>query len=513
MKKNLLFSFLVLISSSLLAQVTKQDLAPCGTVDYKSDWLRRYQQQPQAYERGEGQLLHLPLSVHVLGSNVGAGHFSVNNLLNALCRLNQDFEATEIQFFLNSYFNYINNSDWNNHATVIEGAAMMFENNIANTINNYIVSDPAGNCGYNLPYAGIAVAKSCASASDHTWAHEVGHNLSLPHPFLGWEGGVGFSGETTHNYNNPAPSQVLYDYTYFKDTLIIDTMIIDTALVELVDGSNCHLAADGFCDTAPDYLGFRWQCNGNGVSGTEQTDPDGLKFRSDGSLFMCYSDDNCQTRFSDDQIAAMRANLFDEKPELISDEPPLDLINDEVVMLSPASDAMVGHLNVLIEWEDVPYATHYILQVSRIITFGFSEEYIVEGNSHIIDSLQADKTYHWRVRPFNFYSFCAPFSETRSFETAVLSSNPSILDIEIIKLQPNLISATEPVQLQVKSSQQLDINIEILNTSRQILYQKHLEIGTGNFFLDLPTEGLNAGMYWVRVNTEKGSVLKKLVVY
>lgn len=511
MKRNLLV-LLLLSTTILLAQPHKNDLAPCGTLDYKSDWLKRYQQNPHTYERGDGMLLHVPLTVHVLGSNTGTGYFSTNSLLNALCKLNSDFDGTEMQFFLASYFNYINNSDWNDHATVLEGAAMMFENNVPNTINNYIVADPAGNCGYNLPYAGIAVAKACAGTGDHTWAHEVGHNLSLPHPFLGWEGGVGFEGEIDHNYNNPAPTQVLYDYTYFKDTLIIDTMIIDTALVELMDGTNCELAADGFCDTSPDYLGFRWQCNGDGISATEQTDPNGVKFRSDGSLIMSYSDDNCQNRFSPDQIAAMRANLYDEKPELISDEQPLEQIVDDVFMIAPSLDEVVENINLELIWEDVPHATHYIVQVSRIQSFGFSDEYIVENNSLVVDSLAADKKYYWRVRPFNFYSFCAPFSESSSFETNMLSNTTHIEGVSEIALIPNIIQPNKEVQLQIYTSENLNLNISILNVAGHVLQKENWKTRIGKANLDLNISELESGLYWVSIESERGRVVEKLVV-
>ena len=76
--------------------------------------------------------------------------------------------------------------------------------------------------------------------------------------------------------------------------------------VERVDGVNCDIAGDGFCDTPADYLNYRWNCNNQGLSNVTQTDPLGEKLKSDGSLIMSYSSDVCSYRFSEEQIAAMQ---------------------------------------------------------------------------------------------------------------------------------------------------------------------------------------------------------------
>jgi len=146
------------------------------------------------------------------------------------------------------------------------------------------------------------------------------------------------------NYNEPAPEKVTYDYTYFQDTLILDTLIVDTTYVEKIDGSNCTFAADGFCDTKPDYIASRWNCDENSNGFTEQTDPNGEKFYSDGSLFMSYALDNCSNRFTEDQIAAMRANLIDEKPSYLGNENVIDPIPDgEVAVVTPEELEVVSN--------------------------------------------------------------------------------------------------------------------------------------------------------------------------
>ena len=415
--------YLILLALVILStgELTGQDLFPCGTVAGRSPWLLRYQANPDAFPKNLDTLLHVPLSIHLVGNDQGEGFLPVGRLLEALCRLNLDFEESNIRFFIEGDLHYHANLAWYTHPTVVDGAFMMFENNIPNTINCYFVSNPAGNAGYNLPYAGIALAKSTATDGSHTWAHEIGHALSIQHPFLGWEGGQTHDGSIPPDFSAPAPTHVTYNYTFFQDTLILDTLIIDTALVERVDGSNCHLAADGFCDTAPDYLAQGWLCNAGGQSNIEQTDPNGATFRSDGSLIMNYAVDNCQARFTPEQIGAMRANLYDEKPELLYNQNPEPALTGQPVeLLFPLAGEAVDPNGVYFEWTPAANATHYLIQVSRLPNFNqflTQEQVIPDLSSAVFFDLQPDKTYYWRVRPFNPHSFCAPFSEVLSFAT------------------------------------------------------------------------------------------------
>lgn len=515
MKKNLLLLVLnCLVIHTIWAQSENENLhlKPCGTLDHKSEWLVNYQKNPLAYRQNAGEILYIPMSLHVLGSNSGSGFFSMTNILTAFCELNEQMAASEIQFFLAGDIHYISNSDWNNHGTVLQGAAMMFENNVPNTINTYIVSSPAGNCGYNLPYAGIALAKSCATPGNRTWAHEVGHNLSLPHPFLGWEGGIGHNDPTPPNFNNPAPEMVLYDYTYFQDTLIIDTMIIDTAFVEYVDGRNCEIAADGFCDTAPDYLAQRWNCNGNEVSSQTQKDPDGVVFRSDGTLIMGYSDDNCQSRFTAEQSAAMRANLLDEKPEVVSTETPMPQIAEEAIPQVPAEDELVQFDNAYFEWTPVTNAEKYLVQISRLASFSIKDQYIVSEHSLTVDDLVADKTYYWRVLPFNSYSFCADFSEHIKFETGMISDVEHVESVRSWSIQPNLATSGQQVNLQIETEKNIDLQATIYDISGKMMQTQDFKTGIGKHRFALATTSLNQGVYWVSILVENTKVVRKLVV-
>lgn len=482
---------------------------PCGTPSYKSDWLKKYQKDPSAFDTRTDDPIYLPLSIFLLADDSGLGAFTETATLEALCRLEKDFEGTDIVFYVKGPFTKINNSAYYDHGTVLKGAEMMFELNIPNTLNNYIVRDPAGNCGYNLPYAGVALGKGCAGASDHTWAHEIGHALSLPHPFIGWEGGISHDGSIPHDYNDPAPDTVLIDYTYFQDTLILDTLIIDTLIVEKIDGSNCHYAADGFCDTKPDYLGMRWPCNAStSLSNIEQTDPNGEKFNSDGSWFMSYAFDACSNAFSGEQVAAMRANILDEKASYLD---PTVVEPNPVTQVSelqfPIDEALVPYSGVELSWTEAEHADSYLLQLGFEPTLSaILFDTIVKGNSVQLFNLNEDYEYYWRVRGFNNFHFCSEFSEKEIFNTGDFVNTNDLQLEDALILVPNPSINHQRVSIQNHSG----LNIEEVIVYN--LYGKKVLQTNGADPID--TEQLNAGLFWFKIRLESNQfVTKKMLVH
>ncbi len=505
----------LIVLSLLMIDVLAQQPNPCGTTSGRSEWLKRYQLNPELYQRDSDTLLLVPITLHIVGDDEGDGYIRGTNLFDGLCRLNEDFEPANIQFYL-SDVRFINNSAYYTHETVLEGAYMMFAENVENTINCYVVADPAGNAGYNLPYAGIAMGKSSVSSFSSTWAHEVGHNLSLPHPFLGWEGGYGIDGSTV-NYNNPAPETVTYDYTFFQDQLYEDTLIVDTAIVELVDGSNCQVAADGFCDTHPDYLATRWNCGATDSSQVIQKDPMGVSFRSDGTLIMSYSDDACANRFTEEQIAAMRANLYDEKPELIENQiEGLPLAGTPTEAISPQIGETVQFDDVLLEWEEVENADYYVVQISFLPNFPgpLTDEFLtVDGNNIAIGSLFNDRTYYWKVQAYNSHTFCTEVSDVFEFETADLVATTEFENVLEASILPNPAQQGNEILIVSKSSQNKVIDLQLFDISGSLLFETNTQLVAGTTTWTLPgSAALPAGTYILRMQSGDAFLSKRLVV-
>ena len=479
-------------------------LEPCGTQAYKSPWLKQYQKNKHKYPKSVGSEIFVPLNVAIVGNDNGSGLFSETTMLESFCTLTNDFSGSEITFYLQTYRNILD-SEFFEHNSILEGAEKMFEYDTDDAINCYFVGNPSGTCGYNLPYASIAVSSSCAGPDDHTWAHELGHQFSLPHPFLGWEGGVGSGGEVPHDFNDPAPEMVIYDYTLFQDTLILDTLIIDTAFVEYLDGSNCDIAADGFCDTKADYIAQRWACNTSGESFMAMHDPAGEKFFSDASLFMSYAFDACANRFTDEQVLAMRASIEEEDAEILTDGTAStgQIDGNGGIELFTPFDEGLDYEDIYFSWSEVDHADYYLFQI-RVGENGIFYDTLVQSQDVWVKELNPLIPFKWTVIPFNSSDFCNP--ERGDLldltPTDVTPTRTEVLDVNT-RLVPNVISDQD--FLLVESSTFFD-SYSIFSLDGQELIKSDL---SGNR-IELKST-LNAGIYFVRLEYQSQHITLKFI--
>ena len=496
--RNVLVFIFALSGFSLFAQ-NKADLKPCGTEPYKSPWLKEFQKNIKDYSDKSATEIYIPLSVAIVGTDAGTGRFSESSLLQSMCTLNEDFIGTEITFYLHEY-RTIFDTDFFEHEDILVGAQKMFQYDREEAINCYLLGNPAGNCGYNLPYAGIALSNSCVTPVDHTWAHELGHAFSLPHPFLGWEGGVGYEGEVGHDFNDPAPETVLYNYTLFQDTLILDTLIIDTAIVELLDGSNCQFAADGFCDTKADYQASRWACDSNFESFNEQTDPTGQKFKSDGTLFMSYAFDACSNRFTAEQILAMRASAEEEDGDIILTDSPNSgvVVGNGGIELYTPYDSDLDFNDVLFDWSEVVNADFYLFQLGlgdemSVIFF----DTIVQHSALSLKEVNPNLPFVWAVTPFNKTDFCN--LESSEIIELVRTDVSGFEEDELndqVKIIPTIL--TDHPSIKVDSGNKRFVSYVVYSITGQKMQSGKLTDQEITF-----ERKLNAGMYVVVLNDGK----------
>lgn len=480
--------FAILTVLSLRAQDESQ-FHPCGTTEEKVKWLDDYQQNPAAFP-DNGDTIYVPLTIHLVGKSNGTGFISEKTVLESLCTLNEDFRPSAIQFFIEGQLKYISNSNYYEH-NFNQGEAMMINHRVPNTINCYIVADPAGNCGYSSYNLGIALAIGCTQPQDHTWAHEIGHFLSLPHPFYGWEG-------YEHDYDLPAPNQ------------------IGNRLVERVDGQNCNTAGDGFCDTPPDYLNYIWSCE-DGLSNTIQKDPTGATFQSDGSLFMSYAGSGalCEERFSDQQIAAMRANLYFEKQSYLYDQTPDPFVTATVFApLSPQDGAQLpGYQEIVFSWEPVPNATGYLFDISLVPNFAFVlERQLVYSPSATSEELPPNRDLYWRVKPFNDWHTCSEYLPGLSFRTGTISAVRDLALGGRIAVAPNPAEAGIALQATFDFPAPLQLEAALLTLSGQTVSTFRWDLPAGRQTRELSTAALAPGMYLLRIQTDKGLWSQKVII-
>lgn len=492
MYKKLFYNLLLLLFSLTATAQEPADTPAgyCGTPPGVSAWLREWHDHPEQFAARSADTLYAGIQVHLLARNDGVGRISPEKLLDAMCQLNQDYAASGVRFYFKHDWNLVNNTVWHSHNNIPSGIQMMQANDVPDAQNSYFVANPAGNCGYNLPYASVALRHSCVDAGEHTWAHEIGHALSLPHTFIGWE-------NTNYNFNNPTPETVLYDYTYFHDTL--ETTVpapLDTALVERVDGSNCGIAADLFCDTPPDYLNFRWPCDGQGQSTATLKDQTGATFKADGTLFMSYSVDECANRFSDEEIAALRANLLTEKAAWLGAGPPAPDVAGLPVPLSPAGGAELPASEVSLHWTAVPGATRYVVQVSRFANFSFKIVDVVTTDTVFDAPALPPFPYFWRVRPFNYWDVCTEFSGSETFVALAASSVEEGRTPGSLRCYPTLPAPGQALTLELPADWVGETaRCRVFDAAGRLCWQNEQTPSGDKVFVGLPLETWPAGVY------------------
>ena len=472
----------------------------CGYTG-QSPWLDWYQRNTALFNKADGDadttMLYVPVTVHIVGNNSGSGYFQTDKVLQAICGMNEQYAPAHIRFYLmpGDAIRYHNNTNWYEHDW--DAGKQMINSvlpGIRNRLNAFVVSDPAGNCGYSWQDA-IVLKKACSSDGNTTWAHEAGHHFSLPHPFSGWE-------NFDWNYNEPAPLK------------------INNREVEKMDSSNCYVGGDRFCDTEPDYLHDRWSCNSEKRSQILQHDPNNVAFRSDASLIMGYASDACASRFTEEQIAAVRANLKDEHKSYLQTTPQFIEIDDnaQVQLISPIDTTETVQFNhIELKWQPVPNAKYYTVEVSPSKFFSakfYFETFENTTSATITKGIPNNWNLYWRVRAYNDWDVCQPYDQAQVgvFRTQNLSATNDLERAAIIQLAPNPVFAGVPALLNIDSDQAMNLSINMCDAAGRICYRQQYRLSNGSNQFEIPTANLNAGIYSILLQNEKGATVKRLVV-
>jgi hypothetical protein len=400
-------------------------------------------------------LTYIPVKVHIVGTNTGTGYYRTSDLYEAFCELNVHFQPVDFYFYIDGEIDYINNTDYYEHDYSV-GQDMMAEHNVAGAVNMYIVSDPAGNCGYFSPIGdAVAIAKSCALPGGTTIAHELGHFFSLPHTFNGWEGG------------EPPANQK-----------------------ERADGSNCNTRGDEFCDTPADYLAYRWTCPFGGVL----IDPAGDTVHPDGTFFMSYANDACTNRFSGQQIQAMRTFLILWRPELLGNSPPPYADLDPITLESPTPGATgIPADYVMLKWFSVPGASSYAVQASRFAAFTLMAlDIVVTDTVAVVHDFEEGLNYNWRVKPLMATNTCEDYSASWQFTAGEATGLSPTGESEYISVYPNPVFQGQSIHLTLKQA----VRVRLVDLRGSTVWTADMEAGERQVQLLVP-----AGVYFLEATS------------
>lgn len=455
-----------------------------------------------------GAIQYVPVHFHLVGDNAGAGKVKESRVLDQLCALNAQYAPMDIRFYLSPHptigtlFDYTIN---NNNVYTNQTSWLTMHNKRHNkAINVYIVDVAASGSNtegdalayYNIPRDWIVAKKAEIKLTGNlTLPHEVGHFFSLLHTFNGWE---------SNRFDSSDPTWP-----------IAPAVSPDGVPTERANGSNCAVAGDYLCDTPSDYnLGL-------GFSGCEYNlgakDPTGVLVDPMEKNMMGYFLECADHVFTEDQQDLILTDLASSGRNYLDNNfaPAATEINTPAeILTSPANAATTPYYDeVLLEWEPVDGATYYLVEVDLIFAYNSpsAQSHVVTSTSKLITGLLPNRTYYWRVRPFNEYVTCAA-PRQRSFKTPLTSAVRDIEGLNALQVAPNPVGAGMAT-LFVSAERNFEADLQVFDVAgRRVYAQNGLFIANGESAIELPVEGLQNGLYVVMLQSGVGQTVRKFTV-
>ena len=507
----MLVAFFLILAWGASAQDVLRQRGTCGFVPTQES-IERVQALKAELDRlgwaayRSGDVVYVPLKIHLAGTSNGTGYRSEAAILDMVCELNEQYADQNIQFYIYQGFNYIANNTVNNNPG--NASLIMNGNKVNNALNIFVCqSADSGGIGetlgyYSNQYDWIVMKKTEANGYSNTLPHEVGHYFSLLHPFNGWD--CTWWQESIHG--NPVSSTIA--------PCPSGAPPFGSIQVEYVDGSNCNTAGDLLCDTPADYnLGFadNDDCNYTGNC----MDPHGDVLQPMEDNMMSYFGGCPDYEFTPMQKSLIAANLASRSYLQTNYTPPATEITfTSLDVNTPLDGSTTDYYNVvLFDWEDIPGANHYLLEVDILPSFNLSPvRKISDWSGAFIYDLQPNTTYYYRVKPFNEYYTCAGFSSVYSFQTSSTVGVQSLDFVRDVQLSPNPVEQGGKMFLSLQSDHSFEARLELWSLRGERLWVRDEKFSLGANVLSLPTEDLAAGLYLAVIQSDEGLISKKFVV-
>jgi hypothetical protein len=506
----------------------------CGTSlehqDMTMERLRTNKKNAHYFATDRSGVTNVAVRFTLVAENNGSNRASSEKAcLEALCILNEDYADQDIVFYLRE-FEYMNNTAVYEAPSsaagysAVKGFLTTPGNNRYNALNIFVTKDASNdsNGGITLAYYMPEVAtpfgidRNDYIVCDQSYllttgviSHEVGHFFSLAHTFKGWEPDLNYwagdnDGDNIINY---------------LDNVTVGNFALDTDYKnENQDQSNCddNNVADEICDTPPDY-GFGFLSNNCTYAGNVK-DPKGQAVSPQENNYMGYYR-NCSFTFTNDQKSVMAADLGSTYRNYIrpsSITPNTTVITETPNLTQPADASTTPAYNtVLFQWDPVPNASQYLLEIDRIPSFSFEPTRIILSANGIwmSDIFESDRKYYWRVTPFNNGYTCVEDSQTWEFTTGTTVSNLEITKLNSWTVSPNPVRSNSSINMAFDATDSFIATLSIYSTTGQIVHQSanHL-VPVGSSTISLPLSDLQSGIYFVQLQSESGISSQRLVI-
>ena len=166
--------------------------------------------------------------------------------------------------------------------------------------------------------------------------------------------------------------------------------------------------------------------------------------------------------------------------------------------------------SITMSWEHSDAAANFILKYAP--TAGGTEvEVELSETSYVVDNLEDCTEYSFNVQAICDGGAPSPLVE-KNVTTACLSAVETLLnEADEMRLFPNPFTSVLSLEMNLNSRVD-DLQIEVLNTAGQILStQTQNTLSAGRHLLPINMKDNVAGVYFVRISTENGSTVRRVV--
>jgi hypothetical protein len=133
---------------------------------------------------------------------------------------------------------------------------------------------------------------------------------------------------------------------------------------------------------------------------------------------------------------------------------------------------------------------------------------------NITKNIPNNRTLYWRVRPYSEWDLCQPSNvqEVGIFKTKNFSATNDLESTVFAELSPNPVEAGAPAKLLLTSDENMEAVLTITDASGRLCERQNIELSFGENLIDISTDALQAGLYTLSLQNEKGTILKRLAV-
>ncbi len=447
--------------------------------------------------------IYVPLKFHLVADSDGFGRVGLDDVFDQLCALNEEFIDTDLRFYIDDGFNFIDSDQvFSGPDQGIAVAEMIraVRDVGSESVNIFITERARASSGiengtvlgfYANANDWMVVRQNQIGNNENTLAHEIGHYFSLMHPHFGWD-------------REPWDANI-----HGNPVLITRT---DGVRVELVDGSNCDESGDFICDTPPDYnFGFGWN-QSCPTFNLDVMDRNGDTIRPMQNNFMSYFLGCVDYTFTSEQNELIMADFMSSRRRAIRTGfvPNTAEIENTLELVSPENNTTTEFFDgVELTWTPVENASQYAVVLrsgpDEIIRF-------VDQPNVFITELKPDEIYTWSVTPFNDGFTCAERKTNILRTNNITTSTEDPAFAETVTVQPNPIRNGENSSIIVESTKSLQATLSIYGLDGKIVLSDKVAIQSGKNQINLRTNEFESGVFILSLSTSEGNITRRLIV-